>query len=234
MKQKPALLISLFLTVFTLVMLSSVVAKAFSGGNTDQAPVTVQEQAPQTDGVTEMQKAYQDVIDQANEQIIQLQGQIQAMSEENAAQDPGQPNLIDPQEAVVAAMEVAISGSDLAGDPELVDFEGTVAYEVPFDTGNIYVNAETGEVLFNGTISLAPAKIDANTAARIASDYMNRTDVYKVEIVTLNGQEVYKVKFNNGDVVYVSEYGQLIMVRLAGGGGASGEHNNNNEHEDDD
>ena len=55
-----------------------------------------------------------------------------------------------------------------------------------------------------------------------------------VSYTLVNGQEVYKVKFNNGDVVYVSEYGQLIMVRLAGGGGASGEHNNNNEHEDDD
>ena len=122
MKQKPALLISLFLTVFTLVMLSSVVAKAFSGANTDPAPVTVQEQAPQTVNSAELEKAYQDVIDQANQQILSLQGQIQAMSEENAAQDTtGQGNFIDPQEAVVAAMEVAITGSDLVGDPELVD-----------------------------------------------------------------------------------------------------------------
>jgi TolA-binding protein len=237
MKQKPALLISLFLTVFTLVMISSVVAKAFGGGFT--APVN--EEAPAqidagiTSDITELEKAYQEVIDQANQQIVSLQGQVQALSAEDVQQNTESGNLIGAEEAVNAALEVAISGSDLAGEAELVDFEGTVAYEVPFDSGNIYIDAETGEVLFNGTISLAPAKIDANTAARIASEYMKRTDVYKVETVSLNGQEVYKVKFNNGDVVYINEFGQLIMVRLAGGGGASGEHHEgNNEHENND
>jgi TolA-binding protein len=232
MKQKPALLISLFLTVFTLVMLSSVIAKAFGGSDTETAPVTSQEQFQPSGDVVELEKAYQDVIDQANQQILDLQSQVEALSAEDAEQAAGAEDFLEAEDATNAALEVAISGSELDGDPELVDFEGTIAYEVPFNTGKIYVDAQTGEVLFNGTISLAPAKIDANTAARIASEYMKRTDVYKIDTVVLNGQDVYKVKFSNGDVVYVSEYGQLIMVRLAGGGGASGEqHNNNDEHE---
>ena len=35
--------------------------------------------------------------------------------------------------------------------PELVLFEGTEAYEVVTDLGNVYVDAATGEVLNNGT-----------------------------------------------------------------------------------
>ncbi len=35
--------------------------------------------------------------------------------------------------------------------PELVLFEGTEAYEVVTDLGNVYVDATTGEVLNNGT-----------------------------------------------------------------------------------
>jgi len=38
----------------------------------------------------------------------------------------------------------------LLATPELVSFQGTVAYEVHLDRGLVYVDATTGNVLYNG------------------------------------------------------------------------------------
>jgi len=42
-------------------------------------------------------------------------------------------------------------GSTVVGVPELVIFEGTLAYEVIMDTGVLYIDANTGRVLYDGT-----------------------------------------------------------------------------------
>lgn len=47
-------------------------------------------------------------------------------------------------------------GSRLLTTPELVDYQGSVAYEVATDRGLIYVDATTGQVLYNG--AQAPAQ----------------------------------------------------------------------------
>jgi hypothetical protein len=40
--------------------------------------------------------------------------------------------------------------STLQSDPVLVDFQGTVAYEVALNRGLVYVDATTGRILYNG------------------------------------------------------------------------------------
>ena len=50
----------------------------------------------------------------------------------------------------------SVPGSSLLQEPRLVNFGGTVAYEVPLNLGNVYVDAASGEVLYNaanGTVS---------------------------------------------------------------------------------
>lgn len=62
---------------------------------------------------------------------------------------------------VTASLAGAIAGNVAPGirlltTPELVDYQGSVAYEVATDRGLIYVDATTGQVLYNG--AQAPAR----------------------------------------------------------------------------
>ncbi len=131
---------------------------------------------------------------------------------------------ISPVSAAQIATQAAPSGAVLSGIPELVNFEGTVAYEAAFDLGKIYVNASTGEVLYNGTltsVASVPSTIGPEQAAFVAASYMGSRDIYRVDLVSLGGQEVYRVKFANGDAVFVDVYGQILQVRLASTGSPS-------------
>jgi uncharacterized membrane protein YkoI len=60
---------------------------------------------------------------------------------------------ITPDMAVAIALNV-VPGGQLTHPPELVDFQGTVAYEVMLAQGAVYVDANTGQVLYNAA---APA-----------------------------------------------------------------------------
>jgi hypothetical protein len=54
-----------------------------------------------------------------------------------------------------AAAQAALSaspGAQLTSAPELVDYQGVVAYEVRLDAGLVYVDAGTGSVIFNGAV----------------------------------------------------------------------------------
>ncbi|MBL8055726.1 MAG: hypothetical protein JNK29_03465 [Anaerolineales bacterium] len=62
---------------------------------------------------------------------------------------------------VTASLAATIAGNVAPGirlltAPELVDYQGSVAYEVATDRGLIYVDATTGQVLYNG--AQAPAR----------------------------------------------------------------------------
>lgn len=57
--------------------------------------------------------------------------------------------VVTAEQAAGIALESA-PGSTLASQPRLVNLRGTVAYEVALDTGYVYVDAGSGQVLFNG------------------------------------------------------------------------------------
>jgi hypothetical protein len=42
-----------------------------------------------------------------------------------------------------------VPGAALAGEPRLVNVNGTIAYEVVLDRGYVYVDANSGQVLYN-------------------------------------------------------------------------------------
>ncbi len=54
------------------------------------------------------------------------------------------------------------------------------------------------------------AVVSPQDAASIAAKFLNRTDAYSVEIVPLDGANVYKVTFKSGDILYVSLSGQVL------------------------
>jgi len=56
---------------------------------------------------------------------------------------------VAPDIAAAIALNAA-PGATLTGEPELINYQGTAAYEVKLDRGLVYVNATSGQVLFNG------------------------------------------------------------------------------------
>lgn len=226
MKRSTALWASVVLSAFLLVILSGV----FSAAAKARAAVDGQDPTA-NQALVDQQAAYAQAIEQANQQLLQAQAMIDSL-QSGGSQAEAAGVAVSAEQAVQLAQEAAANGAQLNGQAELVDFEGTVAYEVPFDQGKIYIDATTGEVLYNGTQSVVPAPISPEQAAQIAANYMGNSNVYRVELGYLNGQEVYRVKFVNGDAVFVGIYGDLQMVRLAASGSSSTSQSGQNNHEE--
>lgn len=124
------------------------------------------------------------------------------------------------------AQEIAIAhagGATLIRAPELVSLQGTPAYEVVFDRGAIYIDAQTGVVLAN-TIAAPPAAAEANPispdqAVAAATAYLGGGTVVKVKREHEHGVDVYEVKFSDGSEVYVDAYtGQVVYAKVKNGG----------------
>jgi len=235
MIQKPALWISVGLTAFMLFTLSSVLQNVSAANNPVQSDAVGSNTGLSPDIeelIAQRESQYIEMINQANVQLTQAQ---QALTVAPASSDNAATQY-SPDQAAEIADAAALSGATRTGDPTLVNFEGTVAYEVSYDYGNIYVDASTGELIFNGTISLEPSLITADQAAQIAASYMGKNDVYRVELVPLYDQMVFRVKFGNSDAIFVDQYGTILLVRLAPDGGGSGNSgsSSSSEHEDDD
>jgi uncharacterized membrane protein YkoI len=81
---------------------------------------------------------------------------VQAQPQPTAAPAPAAPLApAAPTYAVAPDMAVTIAlgaapGATLTRQPDLVSFQGTVAYEVLLDRGAVYVDANSGQVLYNG------------------------------------------------------------------------------------
>lgn len=236
MIQKPALLISIGLTAFIVFMLSGLLTAlaAGTGPASNQAAVdasaATQISPELAQLIAEREAAYIEMINQANQRLANGEGAVAASN----STDPG--TQVSPESATEIALASALAGSLISGEAQLVNFEGSVAYEVPFDLGNIYIDAATGELLFNGTIDLQPSPVTQEQAAQIAANYLGRTDIYRIEIEQLNGTDVFRVKFLNGDAVFVDPFGQILLVRLAptGSSGEESSYDDDGEHEDDD
>ncbi len=175
MTQKMALILSVVLTAFVLAVGGGIVARV---SQTAAAPLAAPTAAPTTPAPTadvsaqmqdllqQREAQYRALIDQANQRLAAMNQQLAAAQAAHAAPAPAksaaaattaqaaqaaQPTIALSAEA---ARNIAITAANFATmirEPELVRFEGKVAYEVGFTRGVIYVDANTGEVLYNGT-----------------------------------------------------------------------------------
>ncbi|MGB0383551.1 MAG: hypothetical protein ACPGWR_01895 [Ardenticatenaceae bacterium] len=122
MKQKTAVIISTIITTFSLVLLGGVAGRM----SVDANPVT-----PNT--------------------VVETQQMPQNVNYVPAAPS-NQPTLaITPDRAALVALNNA-PGASLLQTPQLVDFEGAVAYEVLLDRATLYIDGNNGEVLYNSLI----------------------------------------------------------------------------------
>jgi uncharacterized membrane protein YkoI len=168
MKQRTALLIAAAMTSFLLVAAGGILASAATAAPADAAgaavPVTETAQlaaepqpAATSDLEAQREAEYKALLQQANERIQQANQRITALTEQlqQAQQPPAASPAQAPEYAVSPDLAAAYAlqlapGATLLGAPELVDFQGTAAYEVRLDRGNLYIDATTGRVVYDG------------------------------------------------------------------------------------
>ena len=175
MTQKTALVLSAVLTAFVLVLGGGIVARVSQPtAPAEAAPVASAPAAPapaatidvnaQVEQLLQQREAqYRQLIDEANQRLRQANQQLAASAAAApAARSARAAALAAPAAQAAqptaslsaeAARNIAIDasgGATMIREPELVLFEGKVAYEVGFTRGVVYVDANDGTVLFNG------------------------------------------------------------------------------------
>ena len=172
MTQRTALSLSAVLTAFVLVLGGGLVARVSQPMAPAQAtPVASAPAVPaptatidvnaQVEQLLQQREAqYRQLIDAANQRLQQANQQLAASAP--AARPARSAALAAPAAPAAqptaslsaeAARNIAIDasgGATMIREPELVLFEGKVAYEVGLTRGVVYVDANDGTVLFNG------------------------------------------------------------------------------------
>lgn len=162
--QRNALVLAGGITAFALVLLFAVASRvAQEAAMPTPAPVVAAAPtiAP-TPGpdpavqalIDERESAYQELIQQANDRLAEANARLVRASapppEPVQAPAAAGPAVIAPEIAAQIALIVA-PGSALAQAPGLVNFQGIAAYEVILSSGTVYIDAQSGQVLHNGT-----------------------------------------------------------------------------------
>jgi uncharacterized membrane protein YkoI len=230
MKSKIVLFTSIFVSVFFLLavvgivsatqannssMNSAVQASSFvdSGNSALQAADLPQQYATR-------EAAYQNLIAQANQRIETLNNEVSSLQQKNN-QTTSQATITADKAAQIA-MNAAGGNETLQKMPELINYQGTTAFEVKLGNGLVYVDALSGKVLFNGVTP----RITSQRAGEIAGQYLGGMDPQyaAIKLVNLNGTQIYQVTFS-GDkvyVVFIDLSGQVLKAQIydyAGNGG---------------
>jgi uncharacterized membrane protein YkoI len=208
MKPKVTLIISAFLTAAILTVAGGIITQ------TGNAKMAIAAAATQTNLSQATQDAeYQALINQANQTINQANAEITGLQNQLQQQTstPMAANYaILPDQAATIASNA--TGQVAQNTPGLVNYNGTTAYEVQFQNGNVYVDANSGTVLYNG-VSVAQV-ITAQQAAQIAINYSGNTSVMGVATGLYNNQSAFQITFQNGEVIYVDGTGNVLAVQL--------------------
>ena len=211
MSKRIVILASVFLTTVILVIIGAVSTAVFAQKTPTQSvdPQIIDEYRLR-------EQEYNQALEQANQQLEQANQQLQELQAQQTAQiNPAAKPTLSVADAETIAAAAAESEITSPNSSELVDYEGRLAYEVVFEKGSVYVDAQSGEVLLNGTVSL---QIGLDDAQKIAVDYMKLSDVLQVDEVTINRMPLYRVIFQVGHMVYIDQNGQILFVQMAGSG----------------
>ncbi len=254
MKVSKLMLASIFLTAAILAVLSGLAGQAMAQNAVAQAaPAQDLQPYQQREAQYQQREAqYQQVVEQANQQLTQanselksLQAQVAELKKQNDQPQATSANpvvesaAISPEKAGQIAQDAAEKGQALQKTPELVNFEGKVAYEAVFEKGSVYVDSQSGDVLFNGTV---PLKITLAKATQVAEEYMKSKEVLQSDEITFRGAPMYRVIFKNGMMVYLDTTGQITYIQqvspvvqvVAQSSGSSSSSPKSSSHESDD
>jgi uncharacterized membrane protein YkoI len=188
MNQKFAFLVAGVLTAFLLVIGGGLAGRLTQSAAVPVAAAAAAEAAPaaqidlSSQIIAQMQQReadYQHLIDQANQRLQQAYDQQKAaVAQINQTRSiAAAPRASQPAAAVAqpagpmlsaeSALNIAIDasgGKRMTREPQLVLYEGAVAYEIGFTNGAIYIDANSGAVLYNGVT--APHASNGSTVAQ--------------------------------------------------------------------
>ncbi|KAF0111177.1 MAG: Peptidase [Chloroflexi bacterium] len=228
MKNKSILVLSAFVTVFLLTIGIGVVTNVIAKNNQANVAPTVDVTA-----FIQREQAYQQMINEANQKIEQANQQITALMgsvTQESAQDTTSLYLFTADQASAIAQSIAgVTPKDI---PIVVNFNGSPAFEVIYKHGNIYIDANTGTVLYNG-LEKKSTYITSEQAIKIAKSYLNNNQVTAINFGTFNGSKVYVVIFSNGQSVYIDLTGKIVAVQMASQSSSSSEEPEDHESDDD-
>jgi hypothetical protein len=186
MSQRTALFVATALTVFVMIMVVGVIWQVFeksthdvlglqtnAPSQTTQVSAASRNNGPITqEQIAQREATFQEVIQQ-DELAKQLQVLQQKQADERArASEQAKPKVSRDQAVSVAL--ATVPGAVLVRAPELVDFKGTAAYEVTLDLGVVYIDANTGTVLYNSAAVVVIRSGGNNTGGGGGNPNVNR------------------------------------------------------------
>jgi len=240
MRQK-SFIVAIFVTLFILGIVAGVARAAYFAQQppTDEAAqikqTMIAHDAQYSQTITEANTR----LEQANQALQQMQQQLdsQAYIAQVAAQPTSAPvsmNAAAPQpgvssdEVTKTAIEATRGWVELdKSQPELVDYQGSAAYEVKLaDGGSMYFDSQNGSLLYNSLTGSDKGVITEDQAAKAAQAYLKGGGVFKTVRATYNSKPAYKVIFDVGHRIYVGLGGDIldvsifsVQVNYGGGGG---------------
>jgi hypothetical protein len=151
MNQKFALILAVSITAFVLVVGGAIVGRAAQPDVVTLTPDVAEVQ----NLYAQREAEYQARLDEANAALAAAYAQQNAATGVNdqsqvAAAAPV-PATISPQDALLVA-SIAAPNAKVLRRPELVNYQGVVAFEITLDAGVMYVDANTGTLLYDGTV----------------------------------------------------------------------------------
>jgi TolA-binding protein len=225
MINKLMLFISLFISAAVITLVGGIIKINSNSAASVSASVqsTLAQSSTETAYINLLNQA-NETINQANQRINDANNRISALE----AQLQQQPLSATATPYPITADQASQTASSLVGlkpdgEPQLVNYSGTAAYEVTFASGKVYVDATTGSVLYNG-IQVVQT-VTPQQAATIAENYIGNYVLSGINSGYLGSTYVYQVLFENGYIVYVDTYGKIVSVQTpsnARGGEGSG------------
>jgi hypothetical protein len=180
--------------------------------------------------IVERETRYRMLIEEANARIQALNAQIQGATPVNQTQ-----SMLTADGVLTIAYQAAGSDQVLSGVPQLVSFQGTPAFEIPFINGLMYIDANSGVILSNNVRT----QINEEQAIQISADYLGVIDTsnFVVNRLSIDGTDVFKVYINNY-VLVVDTYGtittfQVIKSAPSYSGSSSSSSSGEDDHEED-
>lgn len=150
MNQKFMLILAVSLAAFVLVVGGAVIGQAAQPDTVTLTPDVMEVQ----NMYAQREAEYQARLEEANAALAEAYAQQtvpigNSVPSQFEAQAPV-PATISPQDALLVAA-ITAPNARLLRLPELVNYQGTVAYEITLDVGVMYVDANTGKLLYDGS-----------------------------------------------------------------------------------
>lgn len=122
---------------------------------------------------------------------------------------------VSPDQAAQIGLNAAGGIETLASQPELVAFSGIPAYEVKFTDGaTLYVDAQTGLLLYNSLTGSNQPVISEAEALVAAALYMKSTAITASTRSFYGSTPVFDITFKTGSHIFVGLNGSIVAANI--------------------